>query len=219
MRSGVSRASVRSRLPLADDLVAGRERDEVGEALDRDGVAVADEVANASRIEATFEVGTPEVSPTARPGHADSRGNGDSPFATIRHARRGGRAAAPRERARREATRRVRMSSTASAAGWPQLVRALFLTAMAVFLVTVADRDPERARPRDVQSRPAPDPRPLGHDRLDLARDHRQRDVAHPRWRPIGSPGRSSSSSRSTSSRSTRAASRSGRSPGRRSSW
>ena len=30
------------------------------------------------------------------------------------------------------------MSSPASAAGWPQLVRALFLTAMAVFLVTVA---------------------------------------------------------------------------------
>ena len=31
-------------LALADDLVAGREADEVGEALDRDGVAVADEL-------------------------------------------------------------------------------------------------------------------------------------------------------------------------------
>src|SRR5207247_5373637 len=31
-------------LPLADDLVAGGERDQVGEALDRDRVAVADEL-------------------------------------------------------------------------------------------------------------------------------------------------------------------------------
>ena len=44
MRSGVRRARVRSRLTLADDLVAGREADEVREALDGDRVAVAHEL-------------------------------------------------------------------------------------------------------------------------------------------------------------------------------
>ena len=42
--SGVIRTSVRSRAALADDLVAGGEGDQVREALQRDGVAVVDEV-------------------------------------------------------------------------------------------------------------------------------------------------------------------------------
>ena len=44
MRSGRQPGQGQVALALADDLVAGGERDEVGEPLDRDGVAVADEL-------------------------------------------------------------------------------------------------------------------------------------------------------------------------------
>ena len=42
MRSGVIRISVRSLAALADDLVAGGMRNEMGETLERHGIAVAD---------------------------------------------------------------------------------------------------------------------------------------------------------------------------------